>query len=95
MAAQDDELQQLGTLYWFTIEFGVVRQEGRLRAYGAGLLSSFGELQHALGGQPQIRPFDPEVAKDTRYPITEYQPLLWEVGSLREAFDKIRAFAAA
>ena len=65
---------------------------GKLRAYGAGLLSSFGELEHALSGEVEVRAFDPMLAKDTAYPITTYQPLLWSVSSIREAFDKMDEF---
>ncbi len=90
--ADDAQIEQLATLYWFTIEYGVLFQEGRLRAYGAGLLSSFGELEHALSGKVEIRPFDPWSAKDTAYPITSYQPLLWSVNSIREAFEKMEEF---
>jgi phenylalanine-4-hydroxylase len=90
--ADDAQVEQLATLYWFTIEYGVLRTDDGHRAYGAGLLSSFGELEHALSGEVEIRPFDPWRAKDTAYPITTYQPLLWSVGSIREAFDKIDEF---
>ena len=92
LKADDEQVQQLATLYWYTIEFGVSRQDGELRAYGAGLLSSFGELKHALSGEVEIRPFDPWQAKDTEYPITTYQPLLWSVDSIAEAFDKMDEF---
>jgi phenylalanine-4-hydroxylase len=67
-------------------------EDGELRAYGAGLLSSFGELEHALSGEVEIRPFGPFQARDTTYPITTYQPLLWSVGSIGEAFDKMEEF---
>ena len=92
LRADDQQVEQLATLYWFTIEYGVLYQEGELRAYGAGLLSSFGELEHSLSGEVEIREFNPWQAKDTAYPITTYQPLLWSVGSIREAFDKMNEF---
>lgn len=92
LKANDAQVEQLATLYWFTIEYGVLLQEGALKAYGAGLLSSFGELEHALSGKVEIRDFDPWVAKDTAYPITTYQPLLWSVSSIREAFDRMTEF---
>jgi phenylalanine-4-hydroxylase len=92
LKANDEQVEQLATLYWFTIEYGVLWQDGELRAYGAGLLSSFGELEHALSGAVEIRPFDPWQAKDTAYPITTYQPLLWSVRSIGEAFEKIDEF---
>lgn len=86
----DEQIEQLATLYWFTVEYGVVRQEGSLRAYGAGLLSSYGELAHSLKGEVEIRPFVPAQTAVTPYPITSYQPVLWEVDSIGQAFEKIR-----
>jgi phenylalanine-4-hydroxylase len=92
LSADDEQVEKLATLYWFTIEYGVLIEDGKLRAYGAGLLSSFGELEHALSGEVEVRAFDPVLAKDTAYPITTYQPLLWSVESIREAFDKMDEF---
>src|SRR5258706_6997105 len=43
LAATADDVERIGRLYWYTLEFGVVREEGRLKVFGAGLLSSFGE----------------------------------------------------
>lgn len=93
LKATDDEVEQLATLYWFTIEYGVLDLPDQgLRAYGAGLLSSFGELEHIMSGEVEIRPFDPWAAKDTAYPITTYQPLLWSVPSIQEAFARMDEF---
>src|SRR5438045_589700 len=43
-AASAEEVERIGRLYWYTLEFGVLRERGGLKVYGAGLLSSFGEL---------------------------------------------------
>jgi phenylalanine-4-hydroxylase len=94
LAADEHQIEQLATLYWFTIEYGVLRVDDGYRAYGAGLLSSFGELEHALSGAVEIQPFDPLVAKNTRYPITTYQPLLWSVESIGQAFERIDDFVS-
>ena len=85
--ADDAEIKRLATLYWYTIEFGVVRQGRRLVGYGAGLLSSYGELVNATTGGAEVRPLVPRNARDVPYPITTYQPVVWEVGSLAEACD--------
>jgi len=92
LAASDEQIEQLATLYWFTIEYGVLRRRNELRAYGAGLLSSYGELEHSLSGEVEIHRFDPVLAMDHPYPITTYQPVLWEVSSIGEAFELMAGF---
>ena len=93
LGASDEEIERLATVYWFTVEFGVCRQNGELKAYGAGLLSSFGELEYALSDKPDVREFDCETMSLTKYPITEYQPILWAAESFEKAQRAVREFA--
>ncbi|XP_050542956.1 protein henna [Daktulosphaira vitifoliae] len=86
LGAPDEYVKKLATCYWFTVEFGLCRQNGQLKAYGAGLLSSFGELQYCLSDKPQLKPFDPEVTGCQEYPITEYQPLYF----VAESFESVK-----
>ena len=76
-------------LYWFTIEFGLCRQEGEVKAYGAGLLSSFGELQYCLSGKPDIRPFDPSKTAVQKYTVTEMQPVYFLAESFQDAKERL------
>lgn len=92
---REDEIEALSRLYWYTVEFGLVRQHGGVRAYGAGLLSSFGELERAVRGDADVRPFDAAEAAARPFPITTYQPVLYVVESLREAFERTRVYLAA
>jgi len=94
LGASDDYIQKLATCYWFTVEFGVTRQNGQLKAYGAGLLSSFGELEWCLSGKPELRSFDPETTGQQSYPITEHQPIYFVTESFESAKQKMIDFAA-
>jgi phenylalanine-4-hydroxylase len=94
LGAPDDVIEKLATCYWYTIEFGICRQGGELKAYGAGLLSSYGELQYCLTDKPELRPFDPVKTGVQKYPITEYQPLYYVADSFEDAKDKMMQFAA-
>jgi phenylalanine-4-hydroxylase len=93
LGASDDFIDQLATVYWFTVEFGLCREDGQLKAYGAGLLSSFGELEYALGDKPKLLPFDPHVTGKTKYPITEYQPTYFVAESFADATRLVHEFA--
>ena len=66
------------------------RQDGELKAYGAGLLSSFGELQYCLSGKPELREFEPAKTGLQKYPITEYQPVYYVAESFEDAKEKTK-----
>jgi len=70
------------------VEFGITRQNGQLKAYGAGLLSSFGELEWCLSGTPELLPFEPAKTGSQKYPITEHQPIYFVTDSFEDAKQK-------
>lgn len=73
-------------LYWFTIEFGLTREGGQLKALGSGLASSVTELAHALGGGPELRPFDVIDILRTPYRIDIPQPVYFVIEDLDALF---------
>jgi len=79
--ATDHQLEELGRLYWFTVEFGLIEEGGETKAYGAGLLSSFGELENAFTDKVERRPFDLDEVINTAYDYSEMQPVLYVVPS--------------
>ncbi|XP_030844374.1 protein henna-like isoform X1 [Strongylocentrotus purpuratus] len=92
LGAPDEYIQKLATCYWFTVEFGLCRQNGQVKAYGAALLSSFGELKYCLSDEPEIRPFDPEKTAVTDYPVTKFQPIYYLAESFEDAKEKLRTW---
>jgi monomeric phenylalanine-4-hydroxylase len=90
--ANDKQLEELGRLYWFTVEFGMVEHEGEVKAYGAGLLSSFGELEHAYSDNVERRPFDLEQVINTPYDYSEMQPILYVIPSYAELKEVTRQY---
>ncbi|KAI6240566.1 Phe-4-monooxygenase [Aphelenchoides fujianensis] len=94
LGASDEMIEKLATLYWFTVEYGVCKQNNELKAYGAGLLSSFGELEYCLTDKPEICAFDPSVTSVTKYPITSFQPKYFVADSFTDAKNKLTAWAS-
>ena len=90
--ASDKQLEELGRLYWFTVEFGLVEHEGEVKAYGAGLLSSFGELEHAFSDQVERRPFDLEEVINQEYTYSDMQPVLYVIPSYAELKEVTRNY---
>ncbi|XP_065211574.1 tryptophan 5-hydroxylase 1 isoform X2 [Planococcus citri] len=93
LGASDDDISKLATLYFFTVEFGMCKQNGELRVYGAGLLSSVAELQHAVTAKDKIKRFDPDVTIHEECIITAYQNAYYYTDSFEEAKEKMREFA--
>jgi len=86
LAAVDDEaLDRFSRVFWFTLEFGVVKERDELRTYGAGLLSSFGEIQAFR--EATLHPFDIARMETLAYDITHFQKDLF----VAESFDQVEA----
>jgi phenylalanine-4-hydroxylase len=88
----DEALQTLADVFWFTMEFGVLHEDGELRAYGAGILSSYGEIEEFR--HMEIRPLDFAEMVTIDYDITKYQPVLYAAASLDHLEDSVGAFFA-
>ncbi|KAA0196421.1 Neuronal tryptophan hydroxylase [Fasciolopsis buskii] len=93
LGTSDEEVKKLATCYFFTIEFGLCRQNGQLRAYGAGLLSSIAELKHALSDKALVKPFHPDEVMKQECLVTTFQKGYFETSSFEEATEKMRQFA--
>jgi phenylalanine-4-hydroxylase len=77
----------LSRLYWYTVEFGLIAGPEGLRAYGAGILSSAGELRHSVrSAEPQRLGFDLERIMRTRYKIDSYQATYFVIDSFEQLF---------
>uniref|UniRef100_UPI00358E5231 tryptophan 5-hydroxylase 1 n=1 Tax=Myxine glutinosa TaxID=7769 RepID=UPI00358E5231 len=93
LGASDEDVKNLATCYFFTVEFGLCKQEGQFRVYGAGLLSSIGELQHVLSENSRIKPFDPMVVCKQECLVTTFQESYFVAESFEDAKEKMREFA--
>ena len=83
-------IKAMARFFWFTIEFGLIRSGNEIRAYGSGLLSSYGELAHAVDS-PEVQrfPIQIEWAINQYFEIDKYQPLLFIVDSFDHLFSLV------
>jgi len=107
LGATDEEVEKLARCYWYSVEFGLLAEEGTRKAYGAGLLSSYGELAYACEAgadceagapgrpAPEYLPWDPQVAAMRPHPITDYQPAYFVARSLLDARVQMQAYCRA
>ena len=90
MTADSDALKRLSRVYWFTIEFGVLLEDGKVKAYGTGLLSSAGEL--AEMHKAELRSFDLDAASRQEYDPTHFQPILFCANSFDRMYQTLREY---
>jgi phenylalanine-4-hydroxylase len=87
-----DALEFVSKVFWFSLEFGVVRERGEVRCYGAGLLSSYGEIQQVA--QADLQPLDIARMGVQDYDITHYQPVLFCAEGFSQVEDVVGGFFA-
>ena len=86
----EENLRFLSRVFWFSVEFGVVVEDGELKAYGAGILSSYGEIDEFR--EMEHRPLDLVEMGTADYDITHYQPVLYRAESLDEVREIVGGF---
>jgi phenylalanine-4-hydroxylase len=82
-------VELVGRLYWFTVEFGLIQQNGKLKIYGAGILSSHGETKFCVSNQPQHFPFSVEKILNTPYRNDCIQDKYFVLESFEQLYDCI------
>ena len=80
-----DALERLGRLFWYTVEFGLIRQGGKVKFYGSGVMSSHGESLAILEGRTEVRDFTLDEVLETPVKVDEIQKVLFAI----ESFDQI------
>jgi phenylalanine-4-hydroxylase len=85
-----ENIRFLSKVFWFSLEFGTVVEDGDLRAYGAGILSSYGEIEEFRG--MDHRPLDLVEMGTADYDITAYQPVLYRADSIQEVVSVVGGF---
>lgn len=93
LRADAPTLAKLERVYWYSLEFGVAREGDAVKAYGAGLLSSFGELGQ-FADRAKLLPFDLDRMARTSYDPTNYQKVLFVAPSFREMVHRLEQWLA-
>src|SRR5262249_24565641 len=105
----EEHIKRLGRLFWFTVEFGLIREDGKVKIYGSGLVSSHGEAEYSLKGQwekrgqaaadcterpvAEWRPFDLDRICNTDFEIHHYQPIYYVLESFEQLRDAMNEYA--
>lgn len=76
--------RRLESIYWFTVEFGLIHTSDGLRIYGNGIISSYAETQHSLTDKVEKRPFNLEKMGEQKYDVWHMQPLLFVIDSFEQ-----------
>jgi phenylalanine-4-hydroxylase len=104
-----EHVTRLGRLFWFTVEFGLIREDGQIKVYGSGLVSSHSESEYSLKGEwekrgrnvpdctprevPEYRPFDLERVCGTDFEIDHFQPIYYVLESFEQLRDAMNDYA--
>jgi phenylalanine-4-hydroxylase len=82
-------IELLGRMYWFTIEFGMIQEQGHLKIYGAGIISSRGETIHAISNHTEKREFDVQEIINTPYRNDIIQDKYFVIESFHQLYSSV------
>jgi phenylalanine-4-hydroxylase len=88
-AQSEQETTEMARLFWFTVEFGLIRERGDVRIYGSGLISSHGDAANALGSRCERRPFELDSVLSQPFEIDHLQNVLYVIDSFDQLFDAV------
>jgi phenylalanine-4-hydroxylase len=84
-------LEQLGRLFWYTVEFGLIRQNGAIKVYGSGVISSHGECTNVIEGGCEVRNFDLEEVLRTPVRVDHIHSRLFAIDSFDQLYEAMHA----
>ena len=93
LSAEGEAARAIERFYWFTVEFGLIRQHGSLRVFGNGILSSHDESRHCLTGAVERLPFDAERVAKEDYDVWHLQQRLFVIESFDQLADEFEAWS--
>jgi phenylalanine-4-hydroxylase len=93
-ATTEQETVAMARLFWFTVEFGLIRERGRVKVYGSGLISSHGDAANALGERCERRPFELEGVLAQPFEIDHFQDVLFVIDSCDQLFESVERLHA-
>ncbi|HSD30876.1 MAG TPA: phenylalanine 4-monooxygenase [Gemmatimonadales bacterium] len=88
-AVTDEHVEAMARLFWFTVEFGLIREESETRVYGSGLISSHGDAANALGPDCDRRPFTLDAVLAQPFEIDHFQEVLFTIDSFEQLFAAV------
>jgi phenylalanine-4-hydroxylase len=90
-AVTDEQVEAMARLFWFTVEFGLIREGSETRVYGSGLISSHGDAANALGPDCDRRPFTLDAVLTQPFEIDRFQEVLFTIDSFEQLFAAVAA----
>ncbi len=85
-----DVLERLGRLFWYTVEFGLIRQDGKIKVYGSGVISSHGECTNVIDGGCEVRDFSLNEVLSTPVKVDSIHKLLFAIESFDQIYEAMR-----
>ena len=80
-------LERLGRLFWYTVEFGLIREDNEIKVYGSGLISSHGECKSVIDGHCAVHDFSLDEVLETPVKVDEFQKVLFAISSFEQVYE--------